>query len=66
LTDQKSRVKKKKSEITLSYRKTGGGTDEIPDLNGSDEKLLAAMGGRMVIEGDELVHEFGLEPEVCQ
>lgn len=64
LTDQKCRVKKKKAEVTLTVCKTGGGKAEVPDLVAEDEKLLAAMVGTAVVEGDPLIVEFGFGTEV--
>ncbi len=38
---------------------TGGGTDETPEPLPDEEKLLPAMGGRIVVEGDNSSTEFG-------
>lgn len=61
LMDQKCRVKKRKAEVTRSVRKTGGGKANVPDLPDDEEKLLAAMGGAIVIEGDTSIEEYGIE-----
>lgn len=59
LSDQKTRIKRKKSDVVLSAKKSGGGQKDVPDLEESEEKLIAAMGSNIVISGDEHVHEYG-------
>lgn len=52
-------MKKKKGAVTLEVRKTGGGEADVPELSIAEEKLLATMGGKIVVEGDASIPEYG-------
>lgn len=67
LTDQNTRVKKKKSALVSSNRKTGRGIDDdLPELEGDEEKLLSVIGGRIVVDGDKQIEQFGIPSQHLQ